>query len=631
MEENIKVAGYVRQSDTQKSTKKKRGGENISPLQQREAFENLSKAYHWDLRYVEEDLDFSGFKVHYSKRPGLMKLLELAKSGSFNKLIVYRYTRLARRTIEFLELVDLFESYGVGIISYQDKLDTSTPEGRLMRTIQAGFAQYQSEDLSEYISHARRIMVEQGRFPGGKLPYGYFRHTNGSVIPDPELTKTVKKIFELYVYGEEEQYPLGTFQIANHLSGQGIPSPNGKPWWQAFTVRLILSNPAYIGKLKHLGEVKPGLHEAIIDEHSWNIAQQKIAEEHRGRRKQRNNDPALLQGAIPCPICGAKYKHKTNSKNKRPGYEYRYSCSTKEKGKSFCDSPLIDSHTLETAVTNYIFDLSRKPELLSRLEAKLLKVHSPSNDPGIARQKAIQKQINSYLEALDKISEAYFVNKEIKREDYSRFYEQYSSKLVELRSELATLELKLNAKSDIAKNMSVLKTALQNIDMAWELLTPKERHQAILALKLVLIPSAKGIRVKIAGLLEDFIPGQFIHNVLYFGPQVHDLQYKHVNQNRYTPVQRKFIADNYGIMTAGEIAKELDRTEGSIRVILEKLKQEGMINFSKEIRWSEEQDNYLVSNYNKISQAAIANHLGKSRSAVQKRFKALKEKGLIGY
>ena len=79
------------------------------------------------------------------------------------------------------------------------------------------------------------------------------------IIPHPEYSGTVKKIYELYLTAE---YSLD--RIVEWLNNRGILPSKGKKWHKS-GVERILRNPVYYGDFEWKGKVYKGVHEPIID------------------------------------------------------------------------------------------------------------------------------------------------------------------------------------------------------------------------------------------------------------------------------------------------------------------------------------------------------------------------------
>ena len=100
----------------------------------------------------------------------------------------------------------------------------------------------------------------------------------------------------------------------------------GKPFDRS-SLRRLLTNPVYIGKVRSGDEVFDGVHEAIVDATTWEAAQA-LLKSHDGNGV-RYSDSSLLKGIIKCGICGASYSpHSSRNGNRR--YRY-YVCQTAQK------------------------------------------------------------------------------------------------------------------------------------------------------------------------------------------------------------------------------------------------------------------------------------------------------------
>ena len=60
----------------------------------------------------------------------------------------------------------------------------------------------------------------------------------------------------------------------------------------------ILSNPIYLGRLRHKGQIHDGLHAAIIDQEIWDRVQRRLAEQTQTRRASRSDSQSFLEGKL---------------------------------------------------------------------------------------------------------------------------------------------------------------------------------------------------------------------------------------------------------------------------------------------------------------------------------------------
>src|SRR5260370_35087986 len=92
-------------------------------------------------------------------RPGFRKLVKDMETGQVDTLVVWRLDRLGRTAKGFPSLFDDLIRWKVNLMSLKDALDLVTPSGRLMETILAGVAAYETEVRTERSSAGRTVAV----------------------------------------------------------------------------------------------------------------------------------------------------------------------------------------------------------------------------------------------------------------------------------------------------------------------------------------------------------------------------------------------------------------------------------------------------------------------------------------
>ena len=66
------------------------------------------------------------------RRPALDKLMDDARKRRFDMVVVWRFDRFARSTTHLHVALDEFKALGIGFVSYNENLDTSTAMGKTM-------------------------------------------------------------------------------------------------------------------------------------------------------------------------------------------------------------------------------------------------------------------------------------------------------------------------------------------------------------------------------------------------------------------------------------------------------------------------------------------------------------------
>ena len=96
-------------------------------------------------------------------RPHYRALLEAARKRQLDVVLVWRYDRFARSTQALVQALKEFQSLGVDFISYQENIDTTTPQGEMIFTVMASLAQFESALISERVKAGMARAKAQGK------------------------------------------------------------------------------------------------------------------------------------------------------------------------------------------------------------------------------------------------------------------------------------------------------------------------------------------------------------------------------------------------------------------------------------------------------------------------------------
>ena len=118
-----------------------------------------------------KDLEFA--KVFTEKRsakdtnrPELQNMLDYVREG--DTVYVKDFSRLARSTKDLLNIIDILENKKVKLISIKEKLDTSTPAGKLMVTMLGAIYEFERANLLERQKDGIAVAKKEGRYKGRK-------------------------------------------------------------------------------------------------------------------------------------------------------------------------------------------------------------------------------------------------------------------------------------------------------------------------------------------------------------------------------------------------------------------------------------------------------------------------------
>jgi DNA invertase Pin-like site-specific DNA recombinase len=161
MTPQTKAALYVRVSTTNRSTRNQAVYEQ-NPEVQELPLRQLAGQRGWSVVRVYSDR-MSGAS---ESRPGLTALMQDARRGAFDVVVVFRFDRFARSVKQLVLALEEFHTLGIGFVSQQEALDTSTPMGEAMFAIIAAMAQLERRVIQERviagIEHAKARGTKSG-------------------------------------------------------------------------------------------------------------------------------------------------------------------------------------------------------------------------------------------------------------------------------------------------------------------------------------------------------------------------------------------------------------------------------------------------------------------------------------
>lgn len=238
------------------------------------------------------------------------------------------------------------EKHGAKLVSAMERIDDSTPEGRMMRNIIMSMDEYYSDNLSTFVQSSMYTIAKKAKYLGGILPYGFNVDKDGYFIENKEEADIVRRIFDLRAAGTMPSDILRIFRE------EGITSRNNKPFTQQLLNKIVRSEK-YIGTYKYAVKgydpIKiPDAFVSIVDKDTFYKVQMIIDElkEKRNVKGRARKNVYPLTGKIYCAICGEPF----TGNSKGNGIFY-YTCRGQDK-LQICKNGSINKNILE----DYVFD-----------------------------------------------------------------------------------------------------------------------------------------------------------------------------------------------------------------------------------------------------------------------------------
>lgn len=240
------------------------------------------------------------------KRKGIQEVISLVEQGKIHAVYAIHSDRIARNTLDHLQLRDLLRKKDVILKFVYQPMSDDSAASRTMDTVMASFNEMQRLVTSEKVKATLYRKAEAGYFPSIPPP-GYVNAKNPDpfadriaqkiIIPEPTQGPLITELFKLYATGS-----YSVLELNDLLYKKGLRTKNGT---QLSGSRLydLLKNRLYIGEVSWgKGKCTHGKHKPLIDEYTFNKVQSMLAEKNKNACRRRKYE-WLLNGFLYC------YKH----------------------------------------------------------------------------------------------------------------------------------------------------------------------------------------------------------------------------------------------------------------------------------------------------------------------------------
>lgn len=272
-------------------------------------------------------------------RPIMQQLLSEVEQGVWEGTLVMEVERLARGdTVDQGIVAQTFKYSNTKIITPMKTYDPNNEYDEEYFEFGLFMSRREYKTINRRLQRGRIASVKEGKYCGNKPPYGYLRKKldkqKGYTLEiNPEQADIVRMIFELYTIGEMQpdgsMKRLGVSLIVRKLNDLKIPPMNGDVWVTS-SIQGMIRNPVYIGKIRwnsrpaikkmidgQMTKERPrakeedwvivdGLHEAIIDNETWELSQEYLSNNPSLPVPTRKKVSSPLAGLIICGVCGRK-------------------------------------------------------------------------------------------------------------------------------------------------------------------------------------------------------------------------------------------------------------------------------------------------------------------------------------
>ena len=457
-----------------KSQEDERQGESVSIDNQRTMLRKYAEEHGFEIHdeYIDDGVSGTTFQ-----RPEVQRLLDDAKTGVINTIIVKDLSRFGRNYIEVGQYVDyVFPAFGIRFIAIQDNVDTENRDSNAMEMmpIMNIFNEWHAANTSKKIRAVLKSNARDGKYHARKAPYGYVKSDTEKNTPiiDEEAAAVVKRIFEMRASG------LSPHKIADILNAEGILNPSrysmekygivgrkeNMGLWSFCAVNSILNNPTYLGHMaqqrwssvsykNHKRYKKDesewitvyNTHEPIITQELWDKVREVEKSVAQGRKTKRGYTHPL-SGFLYCADCDGKMK--MNSINRNGKVDFNFNCGNHVRlGKSYCFSHFIQAKDIEAIVLDDIRTMAQRIVLDEKtIREEFMRHNAELADKAIKSAKKELQAKRKRTEELSRLMQIAYEDRlkgKMPEDICIGFIQKYSEEQKKVEAEIAELEERL--------------------------------------------------------------------------------------------------------------------------------------------------------------------------------------------
>ena len=452
-------------------------------------------------------------------RPVMQQLLAEVEEGMWDGVIVMEVERLARGdTVDQGIVAQTFKFSGTKIITPTKTYDPNDEFDEEYFEFGLFMSRREYKTINRRLQRGRMAAVKEGKYVGNRPPYGYKRvkltdNSGFTLEPVSEEADTVRMIFDLYTTGEQKEdgsfRRLGVSLIVRRLNSLKIPSRTGGAWVNS-SVRDILINPVYIGKLRwnwrpavkkmvngKLTTQRPrtciencivvdGLHPAIISNSIFEKAQEFISQNPPRPIGERNVMKNPLSGLVICGKCGRRMV-------RRPYPAERHQADTLMCAATSCNNISSPLYQVENRILSALADwvgiykmkwnvtgrhknvnqIEVKQKALKRLESDMAELHKQrdniytlleqgiySTDVFLERSQILNERVEQNRRDCEKLNED--IEREFEREAAREDIIPKVERLIEIYHQLPSPKAKNDMLRDVLEKVVYIKNKKGN-------------------------------------------------------------------------------------------------------------------------------------------------------------------------
>jgi len=425
---------------------------------------------------IFRDDGYSGANLN---RPGLDRLRDRVKGGFLDRVLLTSPDRLARNYVHQMVLLEEWERSGCKV-EFLDHPMSQDPHDQLLLQIRGAVAEYERVLIAERMRRGRQMKLKAGALlPWTVPPYGYRSAPDRPRDPagvqiEPAEGAIVRELFARYL---EDKGTL--LSLAKHLSQFSLPSPRGNQRWSAASIRGLLINPVYAGKL-YIGRSRSrparirrsathplgnpargqdptpaqawilvGSVPALVSQEDFDRVQVKLALNKKQATRNNKGYRYLLRALVSCGACQSACIARTTN----GGLRY-YICRCQAQPIYWqqdqrCRSRCIPAQQLDVLVWEDLCQLITQPDyIIDALQrargGQWLPQHLQS------RKQTLRKAQAGISQQMERLTEAYLIAI-IPLAEYQRRRSELEQKTVVLEAQAKELEAQVDRQAELVQ------------------------------------------------------------------------------------------------------------------------------------------------------------------------------------
>ena len=384
-----KYAIYLRKSRADMEAEKLGEGETLA--RHKKILTELAARKGFYIGEIYQEIISGADKIE--DRPEIKRLIEDCYAGKWAGVLVVEVSRLSRGNQGDAQIILDCLKYGnrnngVLVITPTKTYDIAhNSDDEEYMEFELFMSRREYKMIKRRMDRGREQAVVEGNYMGSYRPYGYDilkTKTGRTLVPNEEEAPIVKLIFEWATKGN-----LSAYKIASRLTLMGVPTYTGDAEWSKETIKTILTNPTYIGKVRwndrmqvktmvggELVTSRPrsnhtekymlydGKHKdrALIDEETFNAASARFhSDKTKGGLKLKN----ILAGLLVCQNCGKMmhYQDYASKPTVQPRFLHKQSAVCKVKSALASDVISAVAHCLALYIEDFECKIDNLPEV----------------------------------------------------------------------------------------------------------------------------------------------------------------------------------------------------------------------------------------------------------------------------